>query len=73
MLASKIDTLFQKVDGLQPTPSHDGAPNGSFGQESICEVCGIQGHSGNKFHLSYLFQDLTVEHANALNNFNNRL
>jgi len=71
MLASRVDTLFQKVDQFQPTLSHGGTTSRLIGQTCICEVRGIQGHSGNECHLSNSFQDLNVEQANALYNFNN--
>ena len=71
MLAGKVDELFQKVDQLQPTLSYDGTPSGLIGPTCVCEVCEIEGHSGNECYLSHSFQDLTVEQANALCNFNN--
>jgi len=37
------------------------ASNGSFGNVSIREVCGVQAHVGSECQLGQLFQDLTIE------------
>jgi len=72
MLANKVDALFQKVDYLQPTPSQSGAQNYVHSQVNICEMCGVQGHIMSECHLAHLPQDLTIEQANDLHNFNAR-
>jgi len=72
MLASKVDALFQKVDRLQPTSFPSGSSSGVHAQMNFCEMCGIQGHTMSECQLGQLPQDLTVEQANALHNFNTR-
>ena len=47
MVVGNIDALFQMVDQLQPTPSHGKALSGLFRQANVCEVCEVEGHSGN--------------------------
>jgi len=72
MLVSKVHVLFLKVNRLQPTPIQNGAASGLYGQVSICEMCGVQGHNVSECHLGLLPQDLAVEQANTLYNFNAR-
>ena len=57
MLVSKVHVLFLKVNRLQPTPIQNGAASGLYGQVSICEMCGVQGHNMSKCHLGQLPQE----------------
>jgi len=55
MFTSKVDALFQRVDRLQPTPSHSYTLSGSFGQAITCEMCGVQRHGKNECQLNHSF------------------
>jgi len=66
----KVDALFQKVDCLQPTSYPSGSSSGVYTQMNFCEMYGIQGHTMSEYHLGQLHQDLTIEQANALHNYN---
>ena len=72
MVASKGDALFRKVDQLETPHSYGSTASGSFRKVNLCEVCGVQGKSGNECHLDHSFQDLTIGQANVLHNFYNR-
>ena len=65
VLASKVDTLAQRLDrvGISPTPGNSLGPIAVY---VICEICGVQGHTFMECDDSPYF----VELANALQSFN---
>ena len=64
LLASRIDTLAQRLDIIGTSPTPGGSSRSSVGGYAICETCGVQGQTSTECHNG----PLTIEQANAVSN-----